>query len=59
VNPKAYAQYLLGEEQANLRTPESFTRAVDHLARSIAIDSTFAPAWAALATTHAVASSSR
>ena len=55
VNPKAYAQYLLGEEQTNLRTPESFTRAVDHLARSIAVDSTFAPAWAALATTHAVA----
>ena len=55
VNPKAYAQYLLGEEQANLRTPEGFRRSVEYLTRSIALDSTFAPAWAALATTNAVA----
>jgi serine/threonine-protein kinase len=55
VNPKAYAQYLLGEEQANLRTPEGFRRSVEYLTRSIALDSTFAPAWATLAITNAVA----
>ena len=55
VNPKAYAQYLLGEEQANLRTPEGFRRSVEYLTRSLALDSTFAPAWAMLAVTHAVA----
>jgi serine/threonine-protein kinase len=55
VNPKAYAQYLLGEEQANLRTPEGFRRSVEYLTRSIALDSTFAPAWATLAVTNAVA----
>jgi serine/threonine-protein kinase len=55
VDPKAYAQYLLGVEQANLRTPATLSRAVDHLARSLAIDSTFAPAWAAMAVAHGVA----
>ena len=53
VNPKAYTQYLLGQQQATLRTPDGFVRAVDHLNRSIALDSTFAPAWAALAMTNA------
>ncbi|HEY6061610.1 MAG TPA: serine/threonine-protein kinase [Gemmatimonadales bacterium] len=55
VNPKAYAQYLLGEEQANLRTPEGFRRSVEYLSRSIVLDSSFAPAWATLAVTHGVA----
>jgi eukaryotic-like serine/threonine-protein kinase len=55
VNPSAYAQYLLGQEQANLRTPEGFRRSVAYLNRSIALDSTFAPAWATLAITHGVA----
>ncbi len=55
VDPKAYAQYLLGQEQANLRTQEGFLLSIDHLTRSIAIDSTFAPAWAALAMTNAYA----
>ncbi|HEX5819039.1 MAG TPA: hypothetical protein VFY20_09180, partial [Gemmatimonadales bacterium] len=49
---KAYAQYLLGVEQANLRTLDGLRRSVDHLNRSIAIDSAFAPAWATLATAH-------
>ena len=53
VNPKAYAQYLLGQAQATLRTPDGFYRSVEHLNRSIALDSTFAPAWAALAMTNA------
>jgi serine/threonine-protein kinase len=55
VDPKAYAQYLLGQEQANLRTPEGFRRSVEYLTRSIAIDSTFAPAWATLAVSHGIA----
>ena len=53
VDPKAYAQYLLGQQQAILRTPDGFTRSVAYLGRSLAIDSTFAPAWAALAMTNA------
>ncbi len=53
VNPRAYAEYLLGQAQATLRTPDGFYRSVEHLKRSIALDSTFAPAWAALAMTNA------
>ena len=55
VEPRAYAQYLLGQEQANLRTPDGFTRSFVHFRRSLAIDSTFAPAWAAMATSSAFA----
>jgi serine/threonine-protein kinase len=55
VNPQAYAQYLLGQAQGALRTPDGFLRSIDHLNRSIALDSTFAPAWAALAITNAYA----
>ena len=55
VNPRAYAQYLLGAEQTNLRTVESFHRSVEYLKRSLALDSTFAPAWGAMAMTHAIA----
>jgi len=55
VNPRAYAQYLLGAEQTNLRTVESFHRSVEYLHRSLALDSTFAPAWGAMAMTHAIA----
>ena len=55
VNPKAYAQYLLGAEQVNVRSPEGYRRSVEYLSRSLALDSTFAPAWASLAMTHAIA----
>jgi len=55
VEPRAYAQYLLGQEQANLRTPSGFQRSFGHFERSIAIDSTFAPAWGALAMSSAYA----
>ena len=55
VNPEAYAQYLLGAEQLNLRSPEGYRRSLDYLHRSLSLDSTFAPAWASLAMTHAVA----
>ena len=49
VDPRAYAQYLLGIEQANLRTVDGFRRSVVYLQRSLALDSTFAPAWASMA----------
>lgn len=55
VNPEAYAQYLLGTEQANLRSPDGYRRSVVLLRRSLDLDSTFAPAWASMAMTHAVA----
>ncbi|HYW30506.1 MAG TPA: serine/threonine-protein kinase [Gemmatimonas sp.] len=55
VNPRAYAQYLLGQEAAALRTADGFTRSVMYLNRSLAIDSTYAPAWATLAITNAYA----
>jgi TolB-like protein len=54
VDPRAYAQYLLGQEQLNLRTLESIRRSVAYLDRSIAVDSTFGPAWATLALAHAM-----
>ena len=53
VNPQAYAQYLLGQEEINQRTPESIQRAIAYLGRSIALDSTFASAWATYAMAHA------
>jgi TolB-like protein len=53
VDPKAYAQYLLGQEQVNLRTPAGIQRAIAYLGRSIALDSTFAPAWGTFALAHA------
>ena len=54
VHPEAYAQYLLGAEQVNLRSPDGYRRALEHLHRSVFLDSTFAPAWATLAMDHAV-----
>jgi TolB-like protein len=56
VDPKAYSQYLLGAEQTSLRSPEGLRRGLDHLQRSVALDSTFAPAWAtmAIASTYAL-----
>jgi TolB-like protein len=53
VDPAAYAEYLLGQEQTNLRTPDGYVRGVAHLTRSLTLDSTFAPAWATLAIAHA------
>jgi len=55
VNPKAYGLYLLGVEAANIRTAEGFQRATAYLNRSLAIDSTFAPAWSTLAIANAYA----
>ena len=53
VNPKAYVQYLLGSEQANQRTPESFPKAISYLRRAIALDSAFAPSYASYAIANA------
>jgi TolB-like protein len=55
VNPRAYTQYLLGQEAAALRTADGFRRSLVHLRRSLDIDSSYAPAWAALAITNAYA----
>lgn len=55
VNPRAYAQYLLGVEQTNLRAVDGCRRSVEHLSRSLALDSSFAPAWGTMAMTHAIA----
>lgn len=54
VDPRAYAQYLLGQEELNARTPESIRRSVTFLQQSIAQDSTFGPAWATLALANAM-----
>ena len=55
VNPRAYDLYLLGQEQANLRTSEGFRRSVNYLSQSLRLDSTFAPAWSTLAIANAYA----
>ena len=49
VDPRAYTQYLLGMEQANLRTPTGFDRSLEYLRRAVELDSTFAAAWGAMA----------
>ncbi|MEO6526935.1 MAG: protein kinase [Gemmatimonadaceae bacterium] len=55
VNPRAYTQYLLGQEAAGLRTADGFRRSLVHLRRSLDIDSSYAPAWATLAITNTYA----
>ena len=55
VNPRAYTQYLLGQEAAALRTADGFRRSLVFLRRSLELDSTYAPAWATLAITNAYA----
>lgn len=51
---EAYDLYLLGRQAWRRRTGEDLLRAVDLFGRAIALDSTFAPAWAGLAETWAV-----
>jgi serine/threonine-protein kinase len=55
VVPEAYAQYLLGQEQAIRWTEDGFRRSVAHFERAIALDSSFAAAHSALAYTHCFA----
>jgi serine/threonine-protein kinase len=49
VDPQAYRQFLLGQEQVNRRLREDFVRGIGYLQRSVALDSTYGPAWATLA----------
>ncbi|HEX6135727.1 MAG TPA: protein kinase [Longimicrobiales bacterium] len=49
VTPAAYAEYLKGRFEWNLRTPESLQRAIAHFERAIELDPTYAPPYAALA----------
>jgi TolB-like protein/Tfp pilus assembly protein PilF len=49
VTPAAYEEYLKGRYEWNSRTPQSLHRAIDHFARAIELDPTYAPAHAALA----------
>jgi TolB-like protein/lipoprotein NlpI len=45
---EAYDQYLRGRFHANRRTGEGYVQAIACLRRAVALDSGFAPAWAAL-----------
>jgi Tfp pilus assembly protein PilF len=49
VSPPVYEEYLKGRYEWNSRTPKSLERAIDHFARAIELDPTYAPAHAALA----------
>ena len=49
VNPEAYDLYLKGWHFRKLDTDESIPRAVEYLEQAVALDPTFARAWAALA----------
>lgn len=49
---KAYDYYLLGKQSWNRRTGPELLRAIEFFERAIALDSTYAPAWAALAQTY-------
>lgn len=51
---EAFDLFLLGKEAWNRRTGPALLRAIDYFERALAIDSTYAPAWAALAETYAV-----
>ncbi|HXH28652.1 MAG TPA: hypothetical protein VNL37_06370, partial [Candidatus Polarisedimenticolia bacterium] len=55
VNPEAYRQFLLGQEQVSLRRPETIRRGIGYLQRSLALDSTYASAWGTLALAGAMA----
>src|SRR5262249_11151356 len=49
VNPQAHELYLMGRYHTSKRNGQSRNRTTDDLSRAIAIDQTFAPAYAALA----------
>jgi TolB-like protein/Tfp pilus assembly protein PilF len=53
-DPRAYDVYLMGRAEANLRTPESSERALEHLERTIEIDPDYAAAHAELALVHLI-----
>ena len=49
----AYAEYLLGRHVSDSWTPQGYREMVDHYTRAVALDSTFAAAWASLAVNYA------
>lgn len=49
VNPRAYELYLLGRHYWNQRTIQSFKQAIEYYKQAIEYDSTYAPAFAAMA----------
>lgn len=51
---EAFDLFLLGKEAWNRRTGPELLRAVDYFEQALAMDSTYAPAWAALAETYVV-----
>ncbi|MDX1673753.1 MAG: tetratricopeptide repeat protein [Longimicrobiales bacterium] len=51
---EAFELYLLGKEAWNQRTGPSLLRSIELFEQALAIDSTFVPAWAALAETYVV-----
>ena len=56
VNPEAHDQYLLGRHFSELGSPDGYGRAVEALEKAVALDPGYAPAWAALAFAHFLAS---
>ncbi len=52
VDPVAYDFYIKGWELRLLETNESITKAIEYLEQAVELDSTFAPAWAALAASY-------
>ena len=51
-DPEAYDLYLRGRFHWNRRSADGFARALDYFSRAIAVDSTFAAAWAGLSDAH-------
>ena len=54
VNPLAYENYLKGRYEWSKRTPEAFRLAIPLFEHAIAVDSSYAAAWAGLADVYAV-----
>jgi TolB-like protein/Flp pilus assembly protein TadD len=53
-NPEAYNAFLLGKHLFDLRGKENFEEAATYYQKALSIDSTYAPAWVGLASTHSV-----
>ena len=55
LSSEVYTQYLQARSLWNRGTPADNVKSMDYLKRALALDSTFAPAWALLAQAHSVA----
>lgn len=53
-HPEAYESFLQGRFHFNRRTPQGIANALDHFNQAIALDSTFAPAFAGIADCYTV-----